>query len=84
MPQRSVVQPFSHEGTPDIKFHIAIPSYENVFRLEKVDILRRGVVAVQFMLSYCQENLFRADMYVCQLTFYENTEAFFLSFCIIR
>jgi hypothetical protein len=36
IPDRSVVQPFSHGGTPDIKFRIAIPSYENVCRPEKV------------------------------------------------
>jgi hypothetical protein len=38
-----------------------------------------GGVAGQFLLSY-QENLFRADMYICQITFYENTEAFFCVF----
>jgi len=63
IPESCVVQPVSHGGTPDIKFHIAIPSYENVCR---------------------PNHLFRADMYVCQLTFYENTEAFYLSLCITR
>jgi hypothetical protein len=42
IPERSFVQPFSHGGTPDIKFYIAIPSYENVCRPEKVDYLGGG------------------------------------------
>ena len=56
IPERSVVQTFPHGGAPDIKFHIAVPSYENVCRPEKVDNLGRGRGGVGWGLrfSFCQ------------------------------